>query len=114
MNITAIDWPSVAAMLTVVTIFSALLLMLLRSKLASDFVVKSEYDALIQRIGVLETGMSQIPRHGDLLALERRLGDLSNSVAAITAFAHALKDDTAAIKHQLNMLIEAKLQEEKA
>lgn len=113
MTILSADWNTIAAMLTVLGIVSALVFMLLRSKLAADFVTRAELHAMQRRLETIEAGMSQIPRHADLMALERRLGEVSNSVAAITAFSQALKDDTGSIKHQLNMLIEAQLTGEK-
>ncbi len=108
-----IDWQSVAAVATTVVIICGLGFMMLRARLAADFVTRNDYEQMQSRLRGIEAKLSNIPQHADLMALERRVAGVSESTAAINAFVQGLKDDSNRIQHQLNMLIDAKLQEEK-
>lgn len=108
-----VDWQSVAAVATVVVIVSGLIFMLIRARLASEFVTRVDYEQLAGRLQNIESRLANIPQHADLVAVERRVADVAQSAAATNAFVQSLKDDMNRIQHQLNMLIEAKLTEER-
>ena len=110
----SLEWPNIAAMIVVLSAVGGLGFIVLRARLSRDFVPWAEYNDVKKRIETLEAALQQIPRHADLMALERKLADVSVAVASTNAFVQSLKDDTGAIRHQLNMFIEAKLAEEKS
>lgn len=110
---TSIDWQSVAAMATIAALLGGLTFMLIRARLSSEFVTRQDYEQMAARLQGIENRLANIPQHTDLLAVERRVAEVAQSAAATNAFVQSLKDDTRSIQHQLNMLIEAKLTEER-
>ena len=113
MSFSDIRWEALASAISVVAVVLGVLLMVLRSQFGAIFVTRTEFKPLSERVDAVEKTMSRMPTHSDFNALDRRLSEVNASVAAINAFVAALKDDTQSIKHQLNMLIEAKLTEER-
>lgn len=108
-----VDWQSVAALVTVSVIGGGLAFALIRARLSSEFVTRNDHDQVLGRLGGIEQRLSGIPQHTDLMAVERRVAEVAREVGATNAFVQSLKDDTGRIQHQLNMLIEAKLTEER-
>lgn len=108
-----VNWPALAAMTTIAVILGGLIFMLIRARLSSEFVTRQDYEHLAGRLQGIENRLANIPQHGDLVAVERRVAEVAQSAAATNAFVQSLKDDTRSIQHQLNMLIEAKLTEER-
>ena len=108
-----VDWQSVAALVTVAVVVGGLVFALIRARLSSEFVTRIDHEQVIRRLQGIEQSLSGIPQHSDLMAVERRVAEVAQSAAATNAFVQSLKDDTRSIQHQLNMLIEAKLTEER-
>lgn len=108
-----VDWQSTLAMASVAVMVGGLIFALIRARLSSEFVTRQDYDQVLGRLQGIEQRLSGIPQHADLVAVERRVAEVAQSSAATNAFVQSLKDDTKRIQHQLDMLIEAKLTEER-
>lgn len=108
-----VNWPALAAMTTIVVMLSGAVFLLLRARLANDFVTRRDHDQVLERLRGIEQRLSNIPQHTDLIELERRVGEVARNAAATHATVQALSQALGRIEHQLNMLIEAKLTEER-
>ena len=113
MNVTAIDWPSVAAMLTILAMFGGLTVMLLRAQLAKVFMTRGEALAITERLDQIDAKLRTVPSEDDFARLTSGVADVKKDVAVVSAQLAGLRDGTARIEHQLDMMMRAQLEREK-
>ncbi len=112
MSISEWNWPTIAGVLTATTVACSAAFLVLRTHLASVFVRRQELSEVVARLAGVEKALSNAAGHADIQALERRLGGLAQSVAAITASVDGIQRAVGTVSHQLNMLFEAQMKKE--
>lgn len=107
------EWKDMAWIGTVGAIMGGILLAFLRFKLAGDFAARSDLQAAVARIGVVEQRVATMPSHEDLRALQSRVGDLERAVAVVGERVGGVHQILQRVEHQTQLLVHHQLKEGK-
>jgi hypothetical protein len=113
-SISEINWAMVGTIITVGGLLFGAMVLMLRANLSSVFVTRIENREMLNRLEAIEQSLSSIPRHADMLALERRFGEVAERVSGVTSSVYGFKDDLSAVRYQLNMIIESQMKAEQS
>lgn len=106
-------WSDMAAMATLGIILSGLLYMVLRSRLATDFVTRDMYAETVARTKAIEVRLEMVPTHEDFKAVNANVAGVALQMATMTERVDGLKGSMGRIEKTLTMFVEARLQWEK-
>lgn len=105
------EYKDMAWIATTAAIIGGILLAFLRFKLAGDFAARSDLQAAVARIGVVEQRLTTMPSHEDLRSLQARVGDLEKAVAVVGERVGGVHEILKRVEHQTQLLVHHQLRE---
>jgi hypothetical protein len=104
-----VNWPHVAAITVVVVTLTGFVVWLLRARFAGDFASRADVVDLGERMGKIETRLSDTPTHADVNALSHRLAAVETGVAVVSAELRGIREGVGRIEHEVRLLREHEL-----
>jgi hypothetical protein len=107
--IAGINWPAVAAIVTVAGAAIGLVVWLLRARLQGDFASRSDVAQLGERLDDVDARLSRMPTHLDVQQINARLGAVEAGFAAIAARVDGVREGVTRVERDLGLLIQHEL-----
>jgi DNA-binding FrmR family transcriptional regulator len=107
-----INWSTVASLASLAGILSVLLYLLLRARLANDFVTRREHNDALERIKKTEGTIEAMPSREDMVALRTQISGVSERVAVVNANLDGVKSGVSRIEHHIDLMMQSQLDRE--
>ena len=111
-NLPETNWTVMSSILAIGGTLGVLIYMVLRARLANDFVTRREYNDAMARLEKTEEAIKAVPSREDIGALRSQMAGVSERVAVVGASLDGLKSGMGRIEHQLDLMMTAQLERE--
>jgi tetrahydromethanopterin S-methyltransferase subunit G len=111
MNLQLSDFAAIAVIGSAV---SGILYWLLRGRLSAVFVSRVEHDETLGRLKEIEARLELVPSREDLTRIQTTVSEMRHDVGVLTERSSGQKDSLARIERQLELFIQAQLEQERA
>lgn len=93
-------------------ILSTLLYLVLRARLANDFVTRTEHNDAMARLKKTEEAIEAMPSREDMAALRTQISVVSERVAVVNANLDGVKNGVTRIERHLDLMMQSQLERE--